>query len=49
MGHIPDDRFAEGLVPDFDIQSNLVLGAQRDPAFSKPGLPALRRDPPVCA
>lgn len=37
MGHIPDDRFAEGLVPDFDIQSNLVLGAQRDPAFSRLG------------
>lgn len=37
MGHIPDDRFAEGLVPDFDIESNLVLGAQRDDAFSKSG------------
>ena len=37
MGHIPDDRFSEGLVPDFDIQSNLILGAQREPAFSKMG------------
>ncbi|QIE42639.1 ATP-binding cassette domain-containing protein [Rhodobacteraceae bacterium SC52] len=38
VGHIPDDRFAEGLVPDFDIQSNLVLGAHREAPFSKNGI-----------
>lgn len=43
MGHIPDDRFAEGLVPDFDIQSNLVLGVQRDAPFARHGF--LKFDP----
>lgn len=43
MGHIPDDRFAEGLVPDFDLQSNLVLGVQRDEPFARQGF--LRFDP----
>lgn len=29
VGHIPDDRFREGLVPEFSIAENLVLGWQR--------------------
>lgn len=37
MGHVPDDKFAEGLVPDFDLQSNLILGAQRDKPFARRG------------
>ena len=37
MGYIPDDRFAEGLVPDFDVQTNLILGAQREAPFAKRG------------
>ena len=46
IGHIPDDRFAEGLVPEFDIQSNLVLGVQRDKPFAAKGFlkfPAIRQ------
>jgi simple sugar transport system ATP-binding protein len=30
VGHIPDDRFREGLVREFSIADNLVLGWQRD-------------------
>ena len=30
LGHIPDDRFAEGLVPEFTIGENLILGNHRD-------------------
>lgn len=29
VGHIPDDRFREGLVPEFNVAENLVLGWQR--------------------
>ncbi|MBN8629311.1 MAG: ABC transporter ATP-binding protein [Rhodobacterales bacterium] len=37
MGHIPDDRFADGLVGDFDIQNNLILGHHRKAPFSRAG------------
>lgn len=35
MGYIPQDRINEGLVPDFTIEENLVLGVEEDPRFSK--------------
>lgn len=38
MGYIPDDRFAEGLVGDFDIQSNIIMGHHREPPFAHRGL-----------
>ncbi len=37
LGHIPEDRFLEGLVPEFSIAENLILGNQRD-GFSRGGL-----------
>jgi simple sugar transport system ATP-binding protein len=33
VGHIPDDRFREGLVPGFSIAENLILGNQRSADF----------------
>jgi len=38
MGYIPDDRFADGLVGDYDIQSNLILGHHRQAPFARRGL-----------
>ena len=38
MGYIPDDRFSDGLVGDFDIQANVILGAHRDVPFANWGL-----------
>ena len=38
IGVIPEDRLAEGLVVDFDVQENLCLGLQRNQLFSKKGL-----------
>jgi len=35
VGHIPDDRFREGLVPDFSIADNVVLGWQRSPEYRR--------------
>ncbi|WP_350335656.1 ABC transporter ATP-binding protein [Coralliovum pocilloporae] len=29
LGHIPDDRFLEGLVPEMSIEENLILGDHR--------------------
>lgn len=29
LGHIPDDRFVEGLVPELSIEENLILGDHR--------------------
>ena len=37
MGYIPEDRFAEGLVGDFDIQNNIILGHHREPPFARNG------------
>ncbi|TDI57573.1 MAG: ABC transporter ATP-binding protein [Alphaproteobacteria bacterium] len=34
IGHIPEDRFAEGLIPEFTIAENLVLGNQRTSDYS---------------
>ena len=30
VGYVPNDRFKEGLVPDFSIAENIVLGQQWD-------------------
>jgi simple sugar transport system ATP-binding protein len=38
IAYIPDDRFAEGLIPDFSIADNMILGAQRDPPFAANGI-----------
>ncbi|WP_406873625.1 ABC transporter ATP-binding protein [Aminobacter sp. P9b] len=35
VGHIPDDRFREGLVPEFSVADNVVLGWQRDSKYRK--------------
>ncbi|MBD9641879.1 ABC transporter ATP-binding protein [Ensifer sp. ENS07] len=35
IGHIPDDRFREGLVPEFSVAENLILGWQRDPRYRR--------------
>lgn len=35
VGHIPDDRFREGLVPEFSVAENVVLGWQRSPKYRK--------------
>ncbi len=33
MAHIPDDRHKKGLVLDFSIKENLILGSQRDKKY----------------
>ncbi|WP_296736762.1 ABC transporter ATP-binding protein [Mesorhizobium sp.] len=33
VGHIPDDRLREGLVPEFNVAENLVLGWQRSAKY----------------
>lgn len=35
VGLVPDDRYREGLVGDFDLGENVILGWQRDRAFKK--------------
>jgi ABC-type uncharacterized transport system ATPase subunit len=30
VSHIPEDRYKRGIVPDFSVLENLVLGSQRD-------------------
>ncbi len=35
VGHVPDDRIAEGLIPEFSIKENLILGQQRSKSFRK--------------
>jgi len=34
VGHIPEDRIGMGLIMDFSIAENLVLGAQSEPPFA---------------
>jgi simple sugar transport system ATP-binding protein len=34
-GHIPDDRFEQGLIGSFSIADNIVLGRHHDPPFRK--------------
>jgi ABC-type uncharacterized transport system ATPase subunit len=38
VAFIPEDRFAEGLIPDFTIEENLILGNHRDKKFTARGL-----------
>jgi simple sugar transport system ATP-binding protein len=35
LGHIPDDRHKKGLVLDFSVQDNVLLGCQRQHRFRK--------------
>jgi simple sugar transport system ATP-binding protein len=35
MSSVPEDRISEGLLLDFGIDENLVLGLQREPGFSR--------------
>ena len=35
VGHIPEDRIHEGLIPDFSVAENLVLGQQRSPLYRR--------------
>lgn len=37
VAFIPEDRFAEGLVPDFSVEENLILGSQRAGRFKTGG------------
>jgi general nucleoside transport system ATP-binding protein len=37
VAFIPEDRFAEGLVPDFSVEENLILGDQRAARFKSRG------------
>jgi simple sugar transport system ATP-binding protein len=30
MSHIPEDRYKRGMIPEFTIQENIILGSQRD-------------------
>jgi general nucleoside transport system ATP-binding protein len=34
VGHIPQDRYKEGLIGEFSIAENLILGMQRNPQYS---------------
>jgi simple sugar transport system ATP-binding protein len=33
--HIPEDRIEEGLVPDFTVEENLILGRQEEERFAR--------------
>ena len=35
VGHIPEDRLNEGLVPDFSLSENLILGQQRSTLYRR--------------
>ncbi len=37
VAFIPEDRFAEGLVPDFSVEENLILGSHRAAGFKSGG------------
>lgn len=38
LGHIPEDRQKRGLVLDFSVAENMILGRQRQAPFSRVGL-----------
>ncbi|HEX9448597.1 MAG TPA: ABC transporter ATP-binding protein [Dongiaceae bacterium] len=42
IGHVPEDRFKDGLVPDFTIAENLILGQQWEQPWRRG--PLLDRD-----
>ncbi len=35
IAHVPDDRVSEGLIMDFSVADNLILGRQRDGGYRK--------------
>ena len=35
MTHIPDDRIGAGLIADFSIEENLILGLEESPPYRK--------------
>ena len=35
VGHVPEDRLHEGLVPDFSLSENLILGQQRSVLYRR--------------
>ncbi len=37
ISHIPEDRHKRGLIPDFSVMENLILGSQSEPQFTKWG------------
>lgn len=37
IGNIPEDRFRLGVVPDFSVGENLILGQHRNPEYQKLG------------
>jgi ABC-type uncharacterized transport system ATPase subunit len=43
LGLIPEDRYSQGLIGDFDISENLVLKAYARPPFAERGLLRWRR------
>jgi simple sugar transport system ATP-binding protein len=38
ISHIPEDRHKRGLIPDFSVLENLILGSHRIPEFTRRGL-----------
>lgn len=34
LSHVPEDRHKRGLIPDFSVMENLLLGRQNDPKFT---------------
>jgi len=38
ISHVPEDRHKRGIVPEFSVMENLILGSQRDPEFSRWGI-----------
>ena len=38
ISHIPEDRHKRGLVPDFTVMENLILGSHKEPVFIKWGM-----------
>lgn len=43
VAFIPEDRFAEGLVPDFSVEENLILGSHRDQKLKTAGFLDFKR------
>jgi len=35
ISHVPEDRHKRGMIPDFSVMENLILGSQNDPKFTK--------------
>ena len=42
VGHIQEDRHSQGMIREFSVSENLILGYQKNPAFS--GKVLLKRD-----